>query len=97
LIKGVLSKFFIGDEPIFNINYISDDLVNVHVFERRQGNVDRITSVVPLSELISILEGLQAGLEVALKLCGFNREQLMAQVADDISAGVFGVYLNGAV
>lgn len=94
LTKRVLASFFSGEEPLINFDYTGNGVVSAHVFKEGNKGYERLIGEFLVDDALSHLDEVLGEISATLSISGDDKEALLAQVARDISLGVYDVYLK---
>lgn len=89
-----LSKFFVCDEPIINLSYLSDDLISAFLSKRTGTGYREFRGEFFIRDALTYLDGVLDALEVTLTASKLNKAKIIAQVDEDMSLGVYNVFLR---
>ena len=97
LAQRKLIMMVLGDEPLFNINYADNDLIEAKLYERSKNGSRELRGEFLFQEAIAYLDGVLDGLEVSLNYLRLDKSAIMAQLRQDMSEGVYDIYLKRAI
>lgn len=90
-----ISKIFLGDEPVLNIEFVSKDSACAYIFRRVGDRNEKLFENFCISEASSYLDGVLEALKLAATLTGSDVDALMDQVERDTADQVYRVFCTG--
>ena len=90
-----LSKLFLGDEPVLNIEFLEQYSACAYIFRRVGNGNEKVCENFSISEASSCLGGALEALKIAVILTGSDVEALMDQVSRDAADEVYRVFCTG--
>lgn len=90
-----ISKIFLGDEPVLNIDFVSKDSACAYIFRRVGDGSEKVFENFSISEASYYLDGVLEALKLAATLTGSDVEALMDQVDRDAADEVYRVFCAG--
>lgn len=94
LSKKSLEKFFFGEEPIFGIEYLNDNLMRAYVFNKKK-TPKKVVGYFLYHDALRILDNVIEDICNDSDSSLLDKKKILDEVEQDIHAGVYDVYLIG--
>jgi hypothetical protein len=86
-----LSKFFICNEPMFNIEYEEDKLI-LYTYQMHGSSQEILSEFCDFWQLSSQIDGMAKGLATGLAHCGIDIEEANENIKNDLLEGVYDFF-----